>query len=111
METFKVRINATESGILSLEKLVGQMWDEGWDPEHGDINLFARDFGSLFFVGIHTILKGAQVFRSETDLSHASLFWAHRKAEAFPFHRIYKRLYAKDGESLPYFFDGVKQQL
>jgi hypothetical protein len=101
-EAFGVQVQPNEEAAALIEGLVNEMWAEGWNPGTGDINLFVRDFGSLFTAGIRATLGGTLVFRSETDLSHLSVWWARARLEAFPFHKVYKRLYTREGESLVY---------
>jgi hypothetical protein len=75
-----------------LEEFFSRMWREGWDPATSDVNLFVRDLGSVFMSMILTMAGGEPVFRSMTDLSHASLWWKKNRLEVFPFHKTYRRL-------------------
>jgi hypothetical protein len=106
-DTFQVTDVAGRPGVEKIERVIGEMWDEGWSPEQGDTNLFTRDFGCLLMMCLTDALGGEQIFRSTTDLSHASIFWREQKLEAFPFHRVYKRLSNREGDSLVFFFDGL----
>ena len=36
-----------ELSIMILEKTLEKMWNEGWNPEKGNINLFATGFGTI----------------------------------------------------------------
>lgn len=99
------------TGIAALEKLASRMWREGWDPESADVNLFVRDFGSVFMSIIQAMTTGEPVFRSKTDLSHASLWWPKKRLEVFPFHKMYRRLTDRDGESLVFFLDSLTKKL
>jgi hypothetical protein len=110
-ETFEVSPSADQAGVETLEELVSGMWREGWDPETADVNLFVRDLGSLFMSIIQDIAGGEAVFRSQTDLSHASLWWPDKRLEVFPFHKMYRRLLERDGESLAFFVKGLTKRL
>ena len=51
------------------------------------------------------------MFRSESDLNHVSLWWSEQAVEAFPFHKMYKRLTSREGESVSFFVRGLEQLL
>jgi hypothetical protein len=106
-EVFGVEPEYSRAGVAALEELISRMWKEGWDPEKAEINLFVRDLGSLFMRAIQAALGGEAIFRSPTDLSHASVWWRAARVEAFPFHRMYKRLSENEGGSLVFFFDSL----
>lgn len=110
-ETFEAVDVEGRPGVETIERVIREMWDEGWDPEQGDVNLFTRDFGSLFMACLSNALGGERIFRSMTDLSHASVFWRKKRLEAFPFHKVYKRLSNREGDSLVFFFDSLKQRV
>jgi hypothetical protein len=40
-----------------------------------------------------------------------SIFWKEKKVEAFPFFKVLKRLFNKDGESLIYFFNSLRKMI
>src|SRR5205807_1309048 len=86
-----------------LEAVVARMWAEGWRRDDDNVNLFATDFGSILTDALHHTLRGLLVFRSRTALSHASLWWDALSVEAFPFHRVFRRLIHEEGESLSYY--------
>lgn len=110
-ETFGVSLHPDRNGVATLEDLVNRIWDEGWDPESGDVNLFVRDLGSVFMFILQAMTAGEAVFRSKTDLSHASLWWPKKRLEIFPFHKMYRRLTDRDGESLVFFVDSLTKKL
>ena len=110
-QMFGVSPPADRTGIAALEEVVSGMWSEGWDPETADVNLFVRDFGSLFMSIIQAMNGGEAVFRSKTDLSHASLWWPKKRLEVFPFHKMYRRLTDREGESLVFFVDSLVKKL
>jgi hypothetical protein len=110
-ETFGLAASLDEKGVAALEGVVSRMWDEGWDPEARDVNLFVRDLGSAFMAIIQARVGGEAVFRSQTDLSHASLWWPQKRLEVFPFHKMYRRLIERDGESLTFFVEALASKL
>jgi hypothetical protein len=110
-ETFGVTPQPDRTGVAVLEELVSRMWREGWDPATSDVNLFVRDFGSVFMSALLAMAGGEPVFRSTTDLSHASLWWHRHRLEIFPFHKMYRRLTDQTGESLVFFADALLKKL
>lgn len=98
-------------GVKTLEALIADMWSEDWNPAEANINLFVSDFGSVLTDLTQKALGGELIFRSEVDLSHVSIFWPQVRLEAFPFHKVYKRLMARDGESLVFFFDSLVREV
>jgi hypothetical protein len=110
-EMFGLTPSRDRAGITALEGLVSRIWSEGWDPETADVNLFVRDLGSIFMLITQEIAGGETVFRSKTDVSHASLWWPDKRLEVFPFHKMYRRLVDSDGESLVFFLNGLTKRL
>ena len=92
-----------------IEELVQNMWNDGWNPEDSDINLFVTDLGAVLADAIWRCSGGSLIFRSATDLSHMSLWWPDQAIEVFPFHKMYKRLLTNEGESLEYFAGRIKE--
>lgn len=103
LEVFNLDLSEAKEFPGSLEAIIAQMWSEGWQPEPGDINLFATDFGCLLTGALRQTLGGQLVFRSPTDLSHLSMWWPKSSVEAFPFHKTYKRLQVAEGDSIAFF--------
>lgn len=110
-EIFNVTLTEGRNAVMILEDIITQMWEQGWDPATNDINLFTRDFGILLAHSIHKTLNGKFMFRSDVDLSHMSLYWKSKTIEAFPFHKTFKRMSFRDGESLIFFFDSLDKML
>lgn len=102
-----VHLSPDESNTSIIEQVIFDMWKEGWDPSIGNIDLFTTDFGLILSDSIRTRVGGSLIFRSAKDLSHLSLWWPIHKYEAFPFHKVYKRLIHKEGESLLLFEKGI----
>ena len=60
---------------------------------------------------IQDVTGGQAIFRSRTDLSHASLWWPEKRVEVFPFHKMYRRLVDRDGESLVFFVKALVKKM
>jgi hypothetical protein len=60
---------------------------------------------------LQTVADGDPVFRSKTDLSHASLWWPKQRLEVFPLHKMYRRFTDQDGESLVFFVDSLHRRV
>lgn len=99
------------SAASDLETTISEMWREGWSPGDGELDLFVRDFGTLLVSMLRTLAPSRIVLRSQTDLSHASLWFPQHAFEVFPFHKVYKRLTRRDGESLSYFHSALAERL
>jgi hypothetical protein len=108
-EGFKLEFATVANVPSQIDKLVDEMWAQGWNPDAGNVNLFATDFGLILAKTISSLLGGVFVFRSESDISHLSLWWPNKKLEAFPFHKIIKRLYRREGESVGFFVAGLSR--
>jgi hypothetical protein len=101
----------TNSLPTEIDNIVEEMWVQDWDPQTGNVNLFATDFGLVLTVAILSTCRGEPVFRSERDVSHLSIWWRAQELEAFPFHRMLKRLWNRDGESVTYFVRALSQMV
>lgn len=107
-DVFSVAISDSPAEIADqLDILADSMWDDGWDPSTGDVNLFATDFGLVLTAAMIKTGGGSLVFRSESDLSHVSVWYQDRGVEAFPFHKVFKRLSSREGESIASFVSGI----
>jgi hypothetical protein len=106
-EGFRVKLSSPREVPNELDKLIAGMWESGWDPQSGNVNLFTRDLGCVLTKSILDLLGGLPIFRSETDVSHLSVFWAGAGFEAFPFHKVLKCLYSQHGETMASFMDGI----
>jgi hypothetical protein len=108
-EMFGLQVGDSLSVAAALERVCRQIWSEGWEPQRGNVNLFVTDFGCVLTQAIRLDLGGLLVFRSPVDLSHVSLWWADKALEAFPFHKVYRRLQSPEGHSLSFFAHRVRQ--
>ncbi len=110
-DVFGINVGADRAGVASLDNVIQQLWQTGWDPDRGDVNLFARDLGSILALALSRRLHGDLVFRSSTDLSHPSVWWPSAGIEAFPFHKTWKALLQGQEESLSTYYDGLKAKV
>jgi hypothetical protein len=94
-----------------LDSIVREMWEHGWSPDTGNVNLFATDFGLVLAAMLRERYKVAMVFRSATDVSHVSLFWVREEIEVFPFHHVVKCLLDSQSDSIASFADGIERVL
>jgi hypothetical protein len=110
-KTFGVQLESSTSIPRELDDIIERMWETGWDPRVGDLNLFTRDFGLLLIASTLDVLGGTPIFRSpgQDIYVHNSILWPG--VEAFPFHKAFKCLTQTDGESMAYFVRGVAHEL
>lgn len=101
LDLFGVDVSDIPSGAaIQLDQIIQSMWADGWNPSEGDVNLFATDFGAILAIVLFENERGTLVFRSDTDISHVSLWDRNHAVESFPFHKIIKCLSSEDGESI-----------
>jgi hypothetical protein len=108
---FNCNVDEPENLPDFLDKVISKMWDDGWVPVGNDVNLFATDFGAITSDAVLRTLGGIATFRSETDLSHASIWWSDCMVEVFPFHHALKSLLYKDGNSMKSFYQGIAHRV
>ena len=60
-KTFRVRLESSTSIPKELDDIIERMWETGWDPRVGDLNLFTHDFGLLLIVATLDLLGGRPV--------------------------------------------------
>jgi hypothetical protein len=108
---FQVKLESAREIPNQLDKINSSMWDSGWNPQGGNVNLFTRDFGCVLTKSILALLGGVLIFRSREDVSHLSILWASSKFEAFPFHKVQKCLHSRYGETMASFMDGIAKQI
>jgi hypothetical protein len=110
-ESFGVELNDVNKTIVDLENTIEEMWQEGWNPEEANINLFATDFGLLLSKIIKELYGGTTIFRSSSELNHLSIWWNEKGVEVFPFHKAYKCLTNEYGENMVSFVKDLKHIL
>jgi hypothetical protein len=110
-ETFGVKLDNPSTVPQDLDAIVAEMWNTGWDPEKGNVNLFAGELGLNLAEAMLALLGGRLVFRDENNFLHCSIFWLDAKIEAFPFHKTVKCLRNRDGDSMAYFVKGLSDEI
>ena len=110
-DRFHAKFESSTSIPKELDDIIERMWETGWDPRVGNLNLFTHDFGLILIDATLDLLGGRPIFRSPgRDIYvHNSIFWPG--VEAFPFHKTFKCLTESDGESMAYFVRGVGREL
>jgi hypothetical protein len=98
--TFGTELATLREAAETLDGIVSEMWDTGWSPKGGDINLFTRDFGSVLAAALLELPGAIPVFRSKRMLDHMSVWFPGQCLEVFPFHKTVKCLREKQGESM-----------
>jgi len=93
-----------------IDSIIKMMWDAGWDPTKGNVNLFTRDFGLVLCGSIIELYGGERIFRTEENMNHFSIFWRKSMFEVFPFHKVLKCLLSETGESMVSFVKGIKNE-
>jgi hypothetical protein len=109
--SFGVKLESASSIPTELDDVIEEMWETGWDPRGGNLNLFTRTFGLLLTDATLELLGGRQIFRPPVDsvYIHESILWPG--VEAFPYHKAFKCLTHSDGETMAYFVRGVGSAL
>src|SRR5690606_34787898 len=96
-EYFGIGFQEPSNVIAAIEEAISSMWQTGWDPQTGRVDLFVWHFGILVAEALRIKYRGSFVIRDEQDYLRASLWWPEQEVEAFPFHKTYKRLHDRDG--------------
>jgi hypothetical protein len=96
------------TGHKPITDAICSMWTAGWDPDRDNLELFTRDFGAILCGSLLEARGAVLVARDGEHGFHSSVSFPDKHIEAFPWHKVYKRLRCRDGESLVYFFDSVR---
>jgi hypothetical protein len=99
-EMFGIRIGPDDSGIAALDRVIKEMWHDGWTAEDGNLDLFASHFGALLADALVALAGTVTVFRSASNLNHFSVWLPKKRIEYFPFHKACKCLSYSEGESM-----------
>jgi hypothetical protein len=110
-KSFGRELRVAEKIPIELDSIVQGMWNTGWDPNTGNLNLFSCDLGLVLTGAIVELLGGQLIFRSENDMSHCSIFWESFEFEAFPFLKVLKRLLDRHEDSIGVFVDGLVNRI
>lgn len=110
-EGFRRDLSDPKLAPQRLDEIIAEMWDHGWSPKIGKVNLFVRDFGLVLSKAVLTLCGGTPTFRSKTAADHFSIWWPAQKLEAFPFHHVLKCLWDREGNSCAFFVKGLTDML
>ncbi|MBI1337582.1 MAG: hypothetical protein GC164_11535 [Phycisphaera sp.] len=106
-EVFGDQIGRGGDGVDGLDRIIADMWDTGWSPASGDLNVFSRDFGVVLAAALLELPHAVAVFRSQRVLDHMSVWLPQNGLEVFPFHKALKCLRDKVGESMGQLYRSV----
>lgn len=98
-EHLKVSISSGINSVESIDRIIVDIWNTGWNPEDGNLNLFVLHFGSLLASAMLKVPGTQPVFRSTTNANHFSVLHSKSGMEYFPFHKLTKCLTESTGES------------
>lgn len=104
---FGIALDAPPQRARQLDEIIRGLRDAKWDPRSANTDLFTVHFGAILMDAALKEKTPEAIFRSDRDLTHASLWFAPVKVELFPFHKAYKAV--TRGESLTEFQQMVEQ--
>lgn len=106
---FGVTLQSPSARAAQLDELIRGLWDAQWDPKSANADLFTLHFGAILMDA--ALKQGGchAVFRSDRDLTHASLWFGTLRVELFPFHKAYKAITRGPSERLGEFQQMVGQ--
>lgn len=99
-----------EGRISELDDVINEMWENGWNPETGDLNLFVLHFGVLLTAAMLSVEQTTPVFRSESVLNHVSVWRLPSGTEYFPVHKVLKCLVNRRGESASQMYNDLARK-
>lgn len=106
-KTFGSRLEDTGQLPREIDDIIAGMWKDGWKPEGNNVNLFVTDFGAVVADALLHVCEGKLVFRSDTDISHLSIWWPNSGVELFPFHALLKILLHPQENTVQSLFKGA----
>lgn len=98
-EHFKIAISSGINAAETIDSIVGDMRNTGWNSNDGNLDLFVVHFGSILASAMLQVPGVQPVFRSITEANHCSVWHPKSRTEYFPFHKILKCLTESEGES------------
>jgi len=61
---FGAKLDNSSTTPKELDDIIQELWETGWDPEVGRLDLFTRDLGVLLTETTLDLLEGKLIFRS-----------------------------------------------
>ena len=108
---FRQDLEADEAGMSRLDEIVQGMWRDRWNPAEANLDLFVTHFGSLLASALLSLSGSEAIFRDGRALDHVSVFFRLEPSmEYFPFHKAYKCLTNREGESFAQLFRDARRQ-
>ena len=103
-----IDMDFSEESIDELDRLAAQLWPEPIAEEE-TLDAVVANWGAYLGQAIIENLGGEWTFRR--DLDHASVHFPRTGMEAFPFHKVRKRLVLGAQESMLDFYEAIVEEL
>jgi hypothetical protein len=103
-----VLLDFSDESIEELDRLAAQLWPEPMEEEEA-LDAIVANWGAYLGQAIIENLGGEWTFRQ--DLEHASVHFPRTGMEAFPFHKVRKRLVLGAQESMGDFYEALVEEL
>jgi hypothetical protein len=103
-----VLLDYSEDSVEELDRLAAQLWPEPLEEEE-TLDALVSNWGAYLGQAIIENLGGEWTFRQ--DLEHASVHFPRTGMEAFPFHKVRKRLVLGAEESMYDFYEAIVEEL
>lgn len=103
-----VLLDYSEDSVEELDRLAAQLWPEPIEEEE-TLDAIVANWGAYLGQAIIENMGGEWTFRQ--DLDHASVHFPRTGMEAFPFHKVRKRLVLGTRESMMDFYEAIVEEL
>jgi hypothetical protein len=103
-----IDMDYSEESIDELDRLAAQLWPEPMEEEEA-LDAIVANWGAYLGQSLLENLGGQWTFRK--DLEHASVHFPRTGMEAYPFHKVRKRLVLGGAESLMDFYEAIVEEL
>lgn len=103
-----VLLDYSDESVAELDRLAAQLWPEAIEEEEV-LDAIVANWGAYLGQAIIDNLGGEWTFRQ--DLEHASVHFPRTGMEAFPFHKVRKRLVLGPQESMADFYEALVEEL
>ncbi|MNS21856.1 hypothetical protein D3C72_536330 [compost metagenome] len=103
-----VLLDYSEESLEDLERLATQLWPNPIEEQEA-LDALLSNWGAYLGQAILENLGGEWTFRK--DLEHASVHFPRTGLEAFPFHKMRKRLALGAEDSMVDFYEAIVEEL